>query len=180
MVIIKTVVNLITISRIFGAFTLLLISPLTAIFYVIYTLCITSDIADGYLARKTKTTSNFGAFLDSTADLILIAIVLIILIPLLDFAPWMLFMVGGVVVTRLLALGIGFAKYRTLSLLHTYANKSAGLIMACFPLFYGLLGLTIAFLIIFFVASLSALEELAITIRAKQLNRNIPSLLHIN
>jgi len=172
----KKVVNLITISRIFGALALLLIAPLTALFYVIYTLCIISDIADGQLARRLKVTSNFGAFLDSSADLIFIAIVLIILIPLLAFELWMLSLVAAVIMVRLLAFSIGFAKYRTLTLLHTYANKGSGLILGCFPIFYGVLGLSSALVIVFIGAILAAIEELVITIRSKELNRNIVSL----
>ena len=54
----KYIVNLITISRIFGAFSLLLIVylvGLSPLFYIIYTLCIFTDILDGYIARKTGT-----------------------------------------------------------------------------------------------------------------------------
>jgi len=176
---IKKVVNLITISRIFGAFLLLFITPLTALFYIVYTTCIITDIADGFIARKTKTTSNFGAFLDSAADLIFIAVVLIIFIPLLALELWILYLIAVVIVIRLTALAIGFSKYRTLSLLHTYSNKAAGLILACFPIFLGFLGITAAFLIIFAAASISALEELVITIRSKKLNRNITSVFNI-
>jgi CDP-diacylglycerol--glycerol-3-phosphate 3-phosphatidyltransferase len=174
----KVIVTTITLSRVAGAVVLLIIAPMTAIFYLIYTLCIISDIIDGPIARRTKTASNFGAFLDSAADLFFIAIVLIIFIPLLAFEAWMLFGVALVIGIRILALSIGFAKYRTLTLLHTYANKGAGLVMACFPIFFGLLGLAIAFTIIFAAASLSALEELIITIRSKELNRNIISLFY--
>ena len=85
----------------------------------------------------------------------------------------MLYFIAVVVVIRLLALTIGFVKYRTLTLLHTYAKKAAGLIMACFPIYFVLLGITIAFFIIFSAACLSALEELVITIRSKKLNRNV-------
>jgi len=169
----------ITVSRIFGALLLLLLSPLSALFYIVYTLCITSDIADGYIARKTKTTSNFGALLDSTADLILIAVVLFILIPILNLEFWMLILVLAVISVRIVSFGIGYAKYRTLTLLHTYANKGAGLIMALFPLYYGMLGLTIAFAIIFAAAFISALEELLITIVSKKLDRNITWFLRV-
>jgi CDP-diacylglycerol--glycerol-3-phosphate 3-phosphatidyltransferase len=176
----KAFVMLLTTSRIFGAVSLLFLVPLTPIFYIIYTLCIASDIADGYIARKKEVTSNFGAFYDSVADLILIGILLAVLIPVLAMSPWILALIGLVLGVRVFALSIGFWKYRTLSLLHTYSNKGAGLVLACFPLFLGLFGLTIAFLIIFIAAFSSAFEEMIITIRAKKLNRNIISVFHVN
>jgi CDP-diacylglycerol--glycerol-3-phosphate 3-phosphatidyltransferase len=178
----KAFVMALTTSRIIGAFSLLLFweNPLASpLFYIIYTYCILSDIADGFIARKAKVTSNFGAIFDSTADLILIAILLIVLIPALSLRPWILFLIGLVLFVRAVALSIGWMKYRTLSLLHTYSNKGAGLVMACFPLFLGIFGLNVAFLIIFFAAFGSALEEMVITIRANKLDRNIVSVFHV-
>jgi CDP-diacylglycerol--glycerol-3-phosphate 3-phosphatidyltransferase len=172
-----------TTSRVIGAFALLLFraDPLSSImFYVIYTWCIFSDIADGNIARRKKVTSNFGAIYDSTADLIMIAILLFVLIPALSLSPWIMALIGLVLTVRFIALGIGWMKYKTLSLLHTYSNKGAGLIMACFPLFLGLFGLNIAFLIIFFAAFGSAVEEMVITLRANKLDRNIISVFHVN
>ncbi|MCL2218022.1 MAG: CDP-alcohol phosphatidyltransferase family protein [Defluviitaleaceae bacterium] len=168
---------LITASRVVGAFSLLLLVPLSGIFYLVYAWCIASDILDGYIARKTRTTSNFGAFLDSAADLNLIAILLVIFLPLLNWDLWMLVLVGIVIFTRAVALSIGFVKYRTLTLLHTYANKGAGLVLASFPILYGLSGLAITISILFTAAFLSAFEELIITIRSKTLDRNITSML---
>ena len=176
----KALVMSITVSRILGAFSLLLITPMSLLFYTIYILCILSDIADGHIARKTKTTSDFGAFMDSIADLILIAILLFIFIPVIftdpSFGIWIFYLIGLVIAIRLLALAIGFAKYRTLTLLHTYSNKAAGLVMACFPIFYGFLGLQVGFLIVFAAAFLSAFEELIITIRSKKLDRDVRSM----
>jgi len=45
---------------------------------VLYILACVSDWLDGYIARKTKTTSAFGRFLDPIADKLLIAILLLI------------------------------------------------------------------------------------------------------
>ncbi|MCL2605264.1 MAG: CDP-alcohol phosphatidyltransferase family protein [Defluviitaleaceae bacterium] len=179
----KTFVMSLTTSRVIGAFSLLLFraNPLTSVlFYIIYTWCIFSDIADGYIARKKRVTSNFGAIYDSTADLLLIGILLFVLIPALSLRPWIMVLIGLVLGTRAIALGIGWMKYKTLSLLHTYSNKGAGLIMACFPLFLGLFGLNAAFLIIFFAAFGSAVEEMVITLRANKLDRNIISVFHVN
>ena len=169
---IKKIVMSLTLGRVVGAISLLFMTPLSFPFYAVYILCIATDIADGFLARKAKVTSDFGAFMDSAADLILIAVMLFILIPLLPFEWWMLLLVGIVVFTRLLALGIGFIKYRTLSLLHTYANKGSGLMLAAFPILFGTLGIGTALIIVFAGAFLAAVEELVITITSKKLNRN--------
>jgi len=92
---IKYTANIITIGRMAMAFSLLLIKPLSILFFVIYALCGISDILDGYIARKTSTSSKPGEILDSIADLIFISITLIIFIPLLTWNPWMLYWVGG-------------------------------------------------------------------------------------
>jgi CDP-diacylglycerol--glycerol-3-phosphate 3-phosphatidyltransferase len=104
----------------------------------------------------------------------------VVLIPVLSLSTWIISLIALVIVVRLFALAIGFWKYNTFSMLHTYSNKAAGLVMACFPLFLGLFGLNIAFLIIFFAAFTSAFEEFIITIRAKKLDRNIISVFHVN
>jgi len=179
-------VNFITISRFFGAAALLVLwylagseSPLTAVFYIIYVGCVTSDIVDGWLARKMKVTSNFGAALDSAADLTLIVVMLFILIPYVDFRLWMLLLIALVLAIRAVALAIGYAKYRTFTLLHTYSNKWSGLALAAFPLIFGFVNLSVAFSVVFAAACFAALEELLITIRSKELDRNITSWLKV-
>jgi len=134
-----------------------------------------SDIFDGYVARKTKTTSQSGEVLDSIADFIFIAIILIIFIPLLAWNRWAIYWMSCIALIRFLSLGIGFMKYRTVSCLHTYANKITGMALVCFPVLYWTLGMTITVFILCGVASLSAFEELTIIIRTKKLDRNIKS-----
>ena len=161
-----------TIGRIIGAFLLLLTKPMSASFIVIYSLCCVSDILDGYVARKTKTTSKLGEIVDSIADFVLIAIMLAIFIPLLAWERWMLYWISIIALARFLSLAIGFVKYHALSFLHTYANKATGIALACFPIFYRVFGITATVFILCGIASLSALEELIITFYAKKLNRN--------
>ncbi|MGE4215324.1 MAG: CDP-alcohol phosphatidyltransferase family protein [Anaerotignaceae bacterium] len=80
--------NIVTASRILLSFTLLFVEPQSIMFFAIYAICGTTDILDGYMARKTKTASNLGATLDSLADLIFIFIMLIIYLPILNIPPW--------------------------------------------------------------------------------------------
>ena len=172
----KIFVNALSASRIFGAISLLFLAPLSMAFYVVYALCVLTDIVDGPIARRAGVASNFGALLDSAADFLLVIVVLIILVPYLPLQLWMLLAIAFVLAIRFLGFGIGFAKYRTFTMLHTYANKGQGLLFAFFPLFLGLLGLHIAFVIVLIGAVLSAIEELIITYRSKELNRNVTSL----
>ena len=168
-----SVASLITTGRIIGAFALLLVKPLNVAFFIIFALCCVSDIFDGYIARKTKTTSRTGAILDSIADFIFVSVVLVVFIPLLAWENWMLYWIGAIAVTRFITLAIGYAKYGAFSFLHTYANKMTGIALALFPVPYHLFGLAITVFILCSVASLSAFEELIITILSKRLNRNI-------
>ena len=174
---IKTSIMLITWSRIAGAFILLFfVTPLSVLFYIIYIWCVISDIIDGPLARKTNTASDFGALLDSIADLALIISMLIVFIPILPFEVWMLFLIALVIAIRLLSMAIGLKKYRTITLLHTYSSKASALIMASFPVLYITIGMTPMFLIIFASAFLAAVDELQINIKSDVLVRDTPGL----
>jgi CDP-diacylglycerol--glycerol-3-phosphate 3-phosphatidyltransferase len=168
----KYLASLITAGRIAGAFTLLFIKPLSVLFFVIYALCCASDVLDGYVARKTHSTSKLGATFDSIADFVFIAVVLVIFLPLISFEKWMLYWIAVIACVRFTSLVVGFVKYRALAFLHTYGNKATGIVLACFPVLYQVAGLNRTALIICSAATLSALEELAINLSRKDLNRN--------
>jgi len=53
----KTIPNCISFSRIIFSLILVFIKPLSVAFYAIYIICGLSDIMDGFIARKTGTTS---------------------------------------------------------------------------------------------------------------------------
>lgn len=154
----------------------MLTTPLSALFFIIYFLCCASDIFDGYIARKTNTTSRFGEVLDSIADLILITVMLVIFIPLLALEQWMFCWIVVIALVRVISMVIGFMKYHAFASLHTYANKATGIILACFPILLHAFGLVATVYVLCGIASLSALEELIITVRSRMLNRNINSL----
>ena len=176
MIEIKYTASLITAGRIIGAFALLLTTPLSVSFFLVYALCCVSDILDGYVARTTKTTSKLGEILDSIADFVLVVVMLVILIPLLTWEWWMIYWVCAIALTRFVSLGIGFAKHRTISFLHTYANKVTGIALVCFPFLFQAIGMTALAFILCGIASISALEELIITIVSKTLDRNTKSI----
>lgn len=78
----RIVPNCITLSRISLALMLLFLTPLSSAFLTIYLLCGLTDLIDGFIARKTGTTSSLGAKLDSAADTVLVGVSLFTLYPL--------------------------------------------------------------------------------------------------
>lgn len=173
---IKYLPNSITASRIVFSAALLLIKPLSFWFFTAYLLCVVSDILDGYIARKTKSSSQFGATLDSIADAVFIGVLLIIFIPMLRWPLWILFWIGSIALVRFISLAVGFVKYHAFAFLHTYANKLTGGLLFCFPFLYGIAGLVPTAFLICGAATLSAIEELAINLASKELSRDIRSI----
>ena len=69
--------------RIAASLVLLFIPLRSAGFLAVYTLTGLTDALDGWLARKTGTASDFGARLDSIADLLFYAVLLFRFSPVL-------------------------------------------------------------------------------------------------
>lgn len=177
MIAITYIPNIITGIRILLSILLLFAKPLSAEFFLIYTLCGVSDVLDGYIARKMNNTSSFGATFDSIADFIFTIIILIIVIPIIKLSSWILLWIACIMLIRLLSLLIGFIRYRAPAFLHTYTNKAAGFFLFSFPFLYPFLGTSITASIVCSAASISALEELVINITAKELQKDRKTIL---
>ena len=124
-----------------AASLLLLFIPLKYIwFLVIYTFAGLTDVLDGWLARKTGRSSEFGARLDSIADLLFYSVLLIRLFPVLyQMLPgeiW--YVVSGIVLVRLAAYVTAAVKYHRFASLHTWLNKLTGAAVFLLPyVFFG-------------------------------------------
>ena len=75
--------NDITILRIVGTLCLMPTYLPSPMFFAIYALTGLTDVLDGWIARKMGSASQFGAKLDSVADLIFYAVMLIMIFPIL-------------------------------------------------------------------------------------------------
>ena len=54
-----------------------------------YLFCGFTDMIDGTIARKTKTVSEFGARIDTAADIVFVAICLVKILPLINLPVWL-------------------------------------------------------------------------------------------
>lgn len=172
----KSIANYISISRIFFALSLTFAKPFSISFAAIYLICGVSDILDGYIARKTNTTSKLGARLDSIADLIMVVVLIIILAPLISLTIQIIAWIVIIAIIRAGSMMVVFIKYSTFAILHTYGNKITGLMLFIFPLSLDLFQSNALIDLICMVASISAIEELYIHLTSTKLQTDTKSI----
>lgn len=76
--------NIVTISRILSSIGLLLCPVFSTVFYIVYLFCGITDMADGTIARKTKSVSELGARLDTVADSVFVAVCFVATVSAID------------------------------------------------------------------------------------------------
>lgn len=172
------IADIITFFRIAGTIMLYFLTPLTTAFFILYSFTGLTDVLDGWVARKTKTASDFGAKLDGIADLLFYVVIFIRVMPeLLTKLPneiW--YVVAAVFCMRISAYTVAAIKYRQFASLHTYLNKFTGIIVFFIP-FSLIMDYAAAFCwIVSAVAAVAALEELIIQIRSKNYCPNVKSI----
>lgn len=180
--------NMITFIRILGTICLLFVSLFTPVFYIIYTISGCSDVLDGWVARMTKSSSEFGAKLDSVADLLFYAMLLVKILPLLiKMLPgWIWYCVGFVLLLRLGAYLTAALKYHRFATLHTYFNKLTGFAVFLIPYVMELEMITKYSIGLCYsvglcvVGGISSLEELLIHLSEKEYDINRRTILKHN
>jgi CDP-diacylglycerol--glycerol-3-phosphate 3-phosphatidyltransferase len=165
----KTLPNYITFSRILLSLVLLLLKPFGLMFYIIYSVSALSDVLDGMLARKMKTSSQFGAKLDSIADLVMLVVLFLILYPRLRLTLGIVLWLFLILLIRLVSMGIAYLKYKTFAILHTWGNKITGIVVFAIPYLLMVIQMDAVAYICCAVAILSAVEEMVIHLTSKEL-----------
>lgn len=169
---------MISILRIPLSIAMLAVPPFSALFWVLYLSSGLTDILDGLLARKLHLESTLGANLDSMADVVFAASLTIFTVKNLNIPRWLWLCALPIALLRFASYGIGFYKYHEFTALHTWANKLTGILIFTAPILYCLCGLWITAGILCAVAFGSACEELIVTVKSKELNRNCEGILH--
>jgi CDP-diacylglycerol--glycerol-3-phosphate 3-phosphatidyltransferase len=173
----KNLANVISIMRIFLVLVLIFIKPLSALFYVIYIISGLSDMADGRIARKTNTTSRLGEKLDSIADFIMVAVMIIIYLPLIQLEVQMIIVILVIGCIRVISITVVLTKYKIFGILHTYANKLTGLLLFILPLLMPFLPIELLIYGVCVIAGISAIEELLIHILSTTFDANKKSII---
>ena len=172
----KQAANILTIIRIIMSVVLFFVFNQPVLFFVLYIIGGLTDVLDGYVARLTNTQSELGARLDSIADIMLFAIILMSVIRWMgkDIFAYIPFL-AVIAAVRLINLVIAAYKYHTFAIIHTIGNKAAGFLLFFAPIIIRLKQ-PWALWLMCILAFLSALEETLIHITSNELEINRPSI----
>ena len=157
--IICNVANGITLFRILCSFALLFCMPQSLPFYAFYTAAGLSDIFDGIIARKTNTATKFGAKLDTLADIIFDAVVLMKLLPILKLPVWIIVWVGVIALIKLVNIVIGYIRRHTLTAVHSVINKVTGALVFILPFTLTIIDIRYTAVLVCLVATAAAIME---------------------
>ena len=107
---------------------------MTVPFWVLYVIAGTTDMLDGFLARRWGVESKFGARLDSLADFVFVLAVGFKLFPWLKLPAILWMMIGLIATVKTVNAISSYVVKHKIEFLHTKANKMTG-----FLLFVGLM-----------------------------------------
>lgn len=131
----KNIPNFITVLRILGTVSIIFLNIGSIPFFIVYTLTGATDVLDGLIARLTRSSSNFGAKLDSVADLLFYTVSLIKLLPkLLELLPGYIWVIVAVIlVLRIAAYIVSGIRFHCFASNHTILNKATGVFVFAVP-----------------------------------------------
>ena len=151
--------NLITGSRIVLSVALLFCPALSPVFFVLYIAAGISDMIDGAVARKTGTVSEFGARLDTVADIVLVAVCLFKLLPVLDVPVWLCIWIAVIAVIKAANIAVGYLRQKRLISVHSVLNKLTGGLLFAFPLTLAFIDVRYGAAVVCAVATVAAVHE---------------------
>ena len=126
--------NIITLSRIPMAVALPFVQSSPAIFWTLYLLCGLSDILDGAVARLTGTVSPLGERLDTLADIVFVAVWMVLFIPAINVGRWLWIWTGIIAFIKVVNIISGFVMKKGFVAKHTPANKATGILLFLLPM----------------------------------------------
>ena len=155
----KQIANIITFCRILSSIGLLFCPVLSACFYGLYIFCGLTDMVDGTIARKTNAVSQFGARLDTAADLLFVIASFVKLVPVIRIPVWIWVWAAVIAAAKVVNLVWGFTQQKQIPALHTIANKATGLCLFLLPLTMSFVDLRYTAPVVCITATIAAIQE---------------------
>ncbi len=114
---------------------------------------------DGTIARKTGTVSDFGSKLDTAADLLLVTVCLIKMIPVLDIPAWLFIWIAVIALIKASNIISGYVMRKEFAAAHTVMNKVTGIALFLFPLTISIIDLKYSGIFVCALATFAAIQE---------------------
>ena len=163
----KHIANIITGSRIIFSFPLLFVPLSSAWFYVFYLFCGITDMIDGTTARKTGTVSQFGARLDTAADLVFVFVCLIKILPLMQIPVWLWGWIALIALIKMLNIALILARKKKLIAIHSVLNKTTGLALFLLPLTSSFVEITYSIATTCVLATIAGVQEIYLVAKGR-------------
>ena len=128
-------------------------------FYIAYFICGLSDAADGAIARKTNSSSPFGARLDTAADLVFVSVTLIKLLPCITVPQWLWLWIAAIALIKAVNAVVWFIRQKKPVAVHSIMNKLTGFLLFLFPLTLGIIEPQYSAAVVCSAATLAAIQE---------------------
>lgn len=156
---IKYIANIITSCRILGSVSLLFFPAFSSEFYIIYIICGFSDMIDGTIARKTNSTSEFGAKMDTIADLAFVTVSMIKMLPMINIPQWL--WIWGIIIAIIKIGNIiwGYISKKQFVCPHTVMNKITGFLLFLLPLTLSFVEFKYSSIAVCSIATFAAIQE---------------------
>ena len=160
----KQAPNILSLSRILLAISLLLFEPFTLFFMLIYIVACLTDMLDGLAARIFNAQSKLGATIDAVADHVLVVCIFISVAPAVGVDTWALWLVLGILLFKAVIVAFTLRKYGKVVMSHSYGHKMGATLCFLFPIFSLVIEANLAVAIIGAFMCIVMLEELLISI----------------
>lgn len=129
--------NFLTSIRIVCGLLILCFPPFSKWYYILYLSGGFTDAVDGTVARRLGTETDFGAKLDTAADFIFAAAVIIKLIGAVRFPIWLLIWIAVIFAIKTVSVITGFIRHKRFVAVHSLINKVCGVAVYILPLVWG-------------------------------------------
>ena len=136
------------------------VQPSPAVFWTLYLLCGLSDVLDGAVARLTGTVSRLGERLDTIADIIFVAMWMLLFIPAIDVGRWLWIWTGVIALIKVVNVISGLAMKKGFVAKHTPANKATGILLFLLPMVILLEVIKVPYIVLVcLLATFAAIQE---------------------
>ena len=156
---IKHIANIVTGCRILGSVLLLFFPAFSVEFYIVYIICGLTDMIDGTIARKTNSTSELGAKIDTIADLAFVTVSLVKILPTIPIPQWLWIWGAVIAIVKIGNILWGYVSKKQFISLHTSMNKITGLLLFLFPLTLSFVEMKYSFIVVCSIATFAAIQE---------------------